>query len=829
MQLRQGADLPTVLAAVQGFHGVSAALPVGFAESSGLAATTGGSTQQTGGGLVLGIPDTYRATFPGEIRRLNGTPTGVLITQQAAANLHVAPGDSVSIGRADLPAATVTVDAIVDLPHADSLFQKVGAPAGSQPLAPPDNVMLVPEGRWHQLFDPLAGAHPELAYAQIHTRLDLALPADPAAAFTQASATARNLEVKLAGDAQVGDNLAATLAAARSDSLYAQALFLFLGLPGAVIAGLLTAAVAGAGADRRRREQALLRTRGATTTQLVRLGLAEAATVGGTGALLGLGAAAVIGRVAFGTWRFGATTGASIGWGLGAVCVGLLIAAAAIALPAWRDARGRTVANARLTAGRARSPRWARFGLDLWLLAGSATVFWLTSRNGYTLVLAPEGVPTITVNYWALAGPLLLWAGAGLLAWRLADLALSRGRRMLAAATMPLAGRLAGTVASTMSRQRRLVTRGVVLVALTLSFALSTAVFNSTYRQQAEADARLTNGGDVTVIQPPGSAAGPGATSQLAGLPGVRHVEPLVHRFAYVGNDLQDLYGVNPDSVVAAGKLQDGYFQGGSASQLMARLKAQPDGVLVSAETVKDYQLLPGDTLKLRLPDARTHQLVPVPFHYVGIAKEFPTAPKDSFLLANAPYVAQQTGSDAVGTFLIDTGSASPSTVANRVRGIVEAGAVVTDIQTTRQVVGSSLTAVDLAGLTRVELGFALLLGAAATGLVLALGHAERRQTLAIAAALGAKPRQLGGFVWSEALFVTLGGGLAGIVAGWALSQALVKVLTGVFDPPPSALAVPWAYLAAVGAAAMAATGVAGMAAIARARRPALEVLRESP
>ena len=26
----------------------------------------------------------------------------------------------------------------------------------------------------------------------------------------------------------------------------------------------------------------------------------------------------------------------------------------------------------------------------------------------------------------------------------------------------------------------------------------------------------------------------------------------------------------------------------------------------------------------------------------------------------------------------------------------------------------------------------------------------------------------------------------------------LVKVLTGVFDPPPSAIAVPWAYLTAV-------------------------------
>jgi putative ABC transport system permease protein len=31
---------------------------------------------------------------------------------------------------------------------------------------------------------------------------------------------------------------------------------------------------------------------------------------------------------------------------------------------------------------------------------------------------------------------------------------------------------------------------------------------------------------------------------------------------------------------------------------------------------------------------------------------------------------------------------------------------------------------------------------------------------------------------------------------GALLTQTLVKVLTGVFDPPPSAITVPWPYLA---------------------------------
>ena len=129
--------------------------------------------------------------------------------------------------------------------------------------------------------------------------------------------------------------------------------------------------------------------------------------------------------------------------------------------------------------------------------------------------------------------------------------------------------------------------------------------------------------------------------------------------------------------------------------------------------------------------------------------------------------------------------------MAGRIRAVVGAEAKVIDIRTSRRIVGSSLTAVDLAGLTKVELGFALVLAAAATGLVLALGLAERRRMFVIAGALGARPRQLGGFIWAEAAFVTLGGLFTGAIAGWALAVMLVKVLAGVFDPPPATLAVP--------------------------------------
>ena len=827
VQAQPGADPAAVLQTVQAAPGVTTAVPVGFADTSGLQATSGNSTRTTGPGVVVGIPDNYAATFPGQLRQLAGADRGALLAQQTAANLHAVPGDTISVGRTGLPPGQVRVDGVVDLPQADSLFQHVGAPPGGQRQAPPDNVVLLPAAQWHALFDPLAAVRPDLVRTQIHARLSRRLPADPAAAFAQATGRARNLEVRLAGGGIVGDNLAASLDAARSDALYAQVLFLFLGLPGAVLAALLTAAAAGAGAARRRGEQALLRARGFRTGALVRLAAVEAAAVGAAGAVAGLAGALVVGRVVFGAAGFGKGGRTVAMWAVACGGVGLAIAAATVVVPAWRDARGRSVAAGRRPIGRLGTPRWARFGLDAILLAVGLALFWLVGRSGYQLVLAPEGVPSISVSYWAFAAPALIWVGAGLLVWRVADLGLARGRPLVGRLVRGISAGLAGTVAAGLARQRRMVSRCLVLVALATSFAASTAIFNATYRQQADVDARLTNGGDVTVTESPGASLGLAEGSRLARVAGVRQVEPLQHRFVYVGADLQDLYGVRPGTIVSAAKLQDAYFQGGSARRLMRRLAAQPDAILVSAETVRDFQLNRGDPIRLRIQDGRTKQFTTVPFRYAGVVKEFPTAPRDSFLVANAEYVARMTGSDAVAAFLIDTGGSAPAAVAGRVRAVVGPEAHVSDIETSRRVVGSSLTAVDLAGLTRVELGFALALAAASAGLMLGLGMAERRRTFALAAALGATARQLGGFVWAEAAYVTAGGLIAGAAVGWVLSHVLVKVLTGVFDPPPAALAVPWAYLVGVATITVAAVAIAAVVAVRVARRPALDVLRE--
>jgi len=827
VQVQPGANPAVVRHAIAKAAGITATEPVSTAQTSGLAATAGGTTQTTGSGLVLGLPPTYRHTFPGEIRQLSGSPAGVLLAQQTAANLHVRPGDKVSIGRAGAAPAVVTVAGVVDLPQADSLFQKVGAPPTSQPSAPPDNVILLPQATFNKVIGHGPSAANPALTNQIHVARDAPLSADPAAAYESVIGAAHNLEAHLAGTAIVGNNLGAALEGARSDAIYAQMLFLFLGLPGAVLAALLTAALASAGADRRRAEQSLLRTRGLAPRKVAQLAVAEALLVGAVGGAIGLGVGAAASRLAFGPAPAGSSASVTLTWAAIAFTVGLAIATFTVLVPALRDLRTRTVAQGRHTVGRPRTPWWMKGGVDLILIAGALVVFWASSANNYSLVLAPEGVATISVSYWAFLGPALLWLGAAMLLWRIANLALSHGSRPLARLIRPLTGRLSQSGAASMSRQRRPLARAVVLLALAISFAASTATFNATYQQQAEADAQLSNGADVTVTEPPGLRVGPAAAAGMQTVAGVQHVEPIQHRFAYVGADLQDLYGVRPASITGATALQDAYFAGGTTKTLMAKLAAQPDAILVSDETVKDFQLAPGDLINLRLQDSRTKKLQSVPFHYAGIVKEFPTAPKDSFFVANADYITKATGSNAVGAFLVDTGGNNQSAVEANLQQRLGAATTITNVTQARSQVGSSLTSVNLAGLTRLELVFAVLLAACAGGIVLAVGLAERRRSLAILSVLGARRRQLRGLALSEGLLITIGGLVGGGLIAWGLSQMLIKVLTGVFDPPPSVIAIPWGYLTITVLAVVAALGAAAMVSARASTRPAVEELRD--
>ncbi len=799
---------------------------VGYAKIDGFEASTGGAVQTTGPGMVLGISPSYPADFPGNIRWLLGQSAGTLIVQQTAANLHAAPGDQVTIHRPGLPDAVVTVDGVVDLPNADTMFQAIGVPAGAAPQAPPDNVLILPLAKWHELFDPQAGVRPDSVRLQVHAALNRAsLPSDPQSAFVAVTREGHNFEVRVAGSALLANNLATVLGTTREDALYAWVLFLFLGAPGVAVAILLTVVVARAGFERRRRDQSLLRLRGASMAVIVRIATAEALAVGVAGSLIGIVIGGLTSFLLVGALSLSSF---SLLWLATAALAGLLLSLVAILAPAWWDARRLSIASARLSLAHEGDPWWSRSNLDLVFLALAAVVYWRTAASGYQIVLAPEGVAAVSVDYWAFLAPCLLWLGIGMLALRLTGVGLSRGRRLFAAGIRLVSGAFAPLVASALARQPTRIAAGVALSTLAIGFAVSTAIFNVTYQSQSLVDAELTNGADVAVT---GTAATPAgqAFKALAGLPGVIAAVPMQHRFAYVGSDLQDLYGIDASAIGRVATMSNAYFGNGDAQASLAALRNTEDGVFVSQETVTDFQLAPGDTLNLRLQTA-DRQYHMVPFRFIGVVREFPRAPSDSFLVANATYVAKMTGNDAAEVVLMKT-SGDPKVVAKQATVVVKdlPGVTVQDITEARKLIASSLTAVDLRGLTRLELTYAIVLAASAAGLVLALGVFDRRRSFAIMVALGAKPQQLLAFLRSEGLLIFLAGSILGIVTGAIVAWMLVSLLTGVFDPPPDHLSVPWLYLMALFAAAAVSVAAAITIVERRLEVSPILALREAP
>ena len=779
VQTTSGSDPTAVQAALRRVPGFRGDRPVDYARVPGLRAITAAGTRTTGAAYVISLPADYSTFAPSEIRPLVGASHGVVLQQQTASSLAASPGVSVTVLGAD---RSVRVEGVVDLPNADSFFQVVGAPAGSGASAPPDNVLIVPPTQ----FAALVGSAPVVH--QLHVQLDHAgLPSDPARAADDVTQRANHCVAAVAGGALVGDDLGVSLSAAREDALYARLLVLLLGLPGLVLSAVVTALVVSLRNDRQRRDLALLRLRGATPQRAaVLLGL-TALLDGVLGAALGAIGAVVADRLALGAGAHLSGT-----WLLAGATSGVLLALLTELAPVAQLLRGHSpsVTDGTSAPLPTRTPLALRLGVDALLLAGSALVFFLTSQGGYQVVVVPEGVPVASVNYAALLAPALAWPGMALLVWRLTGLALSRRPRR---PTQDPHGSMLDLRRHVVRRRRGLVARGATGLAVAVAVTVSAAVFTHTYDQQARVDTALTVGSDVAVTVAPDSAAS--LTPATAAVPGVKAVEQVSHRLAYVGPDLQDLYGVDARTVGRAAPLQDAFTPGSSVHAVLAALARTPDGALLSQETLHDYQLHRGDLVRLRLKDS-TGRYRTVPFHVVGVVTEFATAPRDSFVLANRSYVAAATGLSAVQTLLVRTDQ--PKQVAARIAA--PAGALVNDITAPRVAVpsASGLAAGSLSGLASLTLAFGLLLAAASAGLVLVVGAVQRRRSLVALAVLGASAKQRAGFLWTEARAVVVAGVVGGLVTGGLVAAELVKVLTGIFDPPPQQPAVPWTFVTAV-------------------------------
>lgn len=829
----------TLAAKVGGRPEVAQAAAVARAPFAGLGHRGPAGVTDAGSGAILAVPPGYARGFESFRFLHGGLRSGeIVLDQQLAATLRARVGEVVALRLGGGARHTFRVGGIALVTAPDVLFQPLNPLLGPAPAQPPANIAILPLATFARA---VAGQLPAQATAgtaaaavpgtltgvqwQVQAQLDRTqLGGSPSAAFKRAGQIRNSIEGSLTGQVRFVDNLSEALESAAGDALYAEALFIMLAVPGALLAlGLAYLAALGS-VDRDRRELALLRARGASRGQLLAMALAESSLVGAVAGLLGAGLAfAAVAVLVEGS------VGLTVGRGVAVVLVSVALAIAGgflARLATGLRSLSETVAAGRRGAGRAAKPLWQRLYLDFLALALSGLIYWLTASTGFSAVVNPDSNPTLSLSIYMFFAPALLWIGATLLLVRLRGRAFGWLVARLGGASRG-SGRRRFLLASA-SRRGAAINRGLVFVGLLLAFGVSLGVFAATYDQQAAVDAQLTLGADVTATAPPGVAVKHGLRRRIAAVPGIAVTSQVDHSYGYVGPDLQDVFGIEPATIGAATTLRDSYFLGGGAETMMRRLRGRPDGILVSKETITDYSLKVGDLLRLRVLDHRTGRFRVVPFHVLGTVQEFPSAPRDSFMVANLGYLSRADRAGGPNVVFAAT-SEDPAAVAARVATATKGdGVTVKDIRQQAAQTVSSITTVDLTGISHLEQAFAILLAAAAMWLFVSLVIDERRHEFATMAALGATLADVGAFVRAEAVAVLVAGAALAALLGWLLAEMLVAMLQHVFDPPPDHLAVPWGFLGLLASGALAGALLAGAVAAASLRRlPLGAILRE--
>jgi putative ABC transport system permease protein len=803
--------------------GVASAQRFALASFAGASVHTPSHIGQTAAGKIVAIDPSYLAAIGApSLRQGSFAKHGVVISLDLGTNLGARVGDTITLtlGKGIAP-VRLPITGIASMTNSDVLFAPLDPVLRLNPFNPPANVVLVDYGLFERTMKPAILAHAPASTSgsfvqrqgapvseQVHVALKRSLiPSDPTQAKTFVAQLRREIELTFAGRVTVVDNLGAALDQAQADILWAEAIFVFLALPGVVLATGLSRYVTATVIEAHRREFALLRLRGAGPKHVLTILGSTLLVVALLGAVIGIVTGWITTRIASGTTL-------PLGGPLGIRSL-LLSFVAAIVLgfvttlwPLMGVTRTSFI-DSRRRVGREKSPLWARLYLDVLCLVIAFIVYEVSQRNGgFQPVLNAEGNPTISLSVFTFVAPLFFWIGAILLLVRVSRGLVSKSGQVL---ERLFARRVVGELAArTMRRRSGSLHQAMVLVAMAITFAGTLLIFVQTYNQQQRVDAELTLGADVKVTV--ANRAQSSIVAQRLAVPGVATVTPFRTTVAYVGSEIQDIFGIQVPSFRKATRVTDTFFVGANAATTLHALQTTPNGIVVSQETARDYSLSRGDTLLLRLYNSTKHRYVAVHFRLVGVAREFATAPKDAFLVTNLSYLQSVTGGGGVNIFLVRTSSQSQA-VAAQLRSRFANGPLVhiDDLTGVQQRLSTSLTSLNLTGLTGIDYGYTVIMIVTAL-LVFSLAVLlERSRDFAMLRAMGASTRQVRGLLLAEVSYVVITGCIFGLIVGFGFAEMLIQILAAIFDPPPDAIAVPWSGLAVLLAITLSAALIASL------------------
>lgn len=792
---------------------------------------------------VFAFDDRYRRSYP-SIRLVRGglSASSAVVSSEAARTLGISVGGRIEVrlpgGAAPL---ALPVGGIADLGAAKPLFYSRKTSKLEDFLYVPDTVVVDPAtfqravvAAFERAGARRGSAFKSLPVSEVDVLVERSrLQADPGRALAQTRAVARAVTAVGRGQGQLIDNISNALQVSRDDAAAARRMFLFLGLPGILLAAFLTAYAGAILAAAQRREQAILRIRGADRRHLLRMLTQRVLVLAGAGSVLGVGLGMATDLVILGpATLLRAAPGDLALSGLTAAAVGMVTTAIALYVPGRRSLRAEISQERRELGATPAARRQRRLdGLTLLLAAIAALVTLRAGSFDPPAASVSEG-RSVQLPSRLLLAPLVAWIAGTLLCVRAAHALIAR---------LPVPGRAGfgpparGTLIRSLRRRARSLALGITGVGLVVAFGTAIAMFAGTYDAAKRADAAFVVGSDIRVTPSALSVRRhPAAFARELRVPGVAEATPVVAKLenaVLVGpfdQNRQDLVAVDPGGFQRVAAPRDAFFAGQTAAAALGRLRADPRGLLVARATADELSIETGDRVRVLLARGTSRQTLE-PFEVVGLFDRLPGFPQGADLVANLSYYRARTGLDRPDFFLARSRGGLGTAVAMLRSGPGRADALtVTSRAAALDKDQSSLTALNVRGLVDLDSFSTLLMSAAAIGIFVFGLMLERRREYVTLLAQGMRGGELRAVVLGEIAVVAAIGIAAGLLVGGAMAALLVEAMNGLFILRPS-LGLPVGDLAVLTcSAAIGAVASGGLAVRLLGRMRATELLRET-
>jgi putative ABC transport system permease protein len=795
---------------------------------------------------VFGLDSRYLEQDP-SIRIVEGSfePGSGLLSAEAARALAIGPGGVVQVRVPGMKEPLdVRISGITDVSRAKSLFYSREGKQLEQFVYVRNSLIVGPEVFGKTIipaFQNVSTAPGTVLRSQPILEVDVfmdrePLDADPATALTQTKVVAEGVNAVAPSQDVLIDNISNALQVARDDARTAKRMFVFLGLPGALLAAILTSYAGGVLASALRREQAILRIRGANRRHLLRMHALRTLALATVGSILGvalglISTAAVLSADALASASPGSLLlSALLGAGAGFLATGVALYAA-----------GRRAINGQISDERAqlasRKPLWRLLGIDFLILAVVVGVEWYERRHG-----GFEGVRgsvyygrAVSLQLHLVIVPIGIWLGGVLVLGRVvervfAHLPLPNGHRF---------GRpLRGLLTRSMRRRSWAAASAVIMIGLIVALGTSVASFSASYNQAKARDARFVVGSDVRVTPSPISALDhPPQYADKLQVPGIETVTPVVYGLnnalleSEVNEDAGNMAAIDPAAFKQMAPLIDTDFIGITAASAMDALAHQPGGVLLTEDLADTLDVEPGDEVQVLFARGTQQQKLSE-LKVIGLFTRLPGFPEGVDALVNIQRQMELIPSTNATFFLANTTDPSGATLGRVVAGLREGPGAADALQidtraTTLDKDQSSLAALNIRGLLTLDSAYALAMAATAITIFVFGLLLQRRREYVTLRAQGMRIGRIRSLIITESSCVVMVGAVVGALVGAAMAYFLVTVLQPLFVLSPEVV-IPRADIAVLSALVFVVSIAASLAATDLIRRlPPGELLRD--